>query len=43
MTIGIDIRVLGTDTKSGIGEYAKNLLAHLLSLDKNIKFKLFYS
>ncbi|MEK7076066.1 MAG: glycosyltransferase family 1 protein [Patescibacteria group bacterium] len=43
MTIGIDIRVLGSDTKSGIEEYTENLLAHLLPLDKNIKFKLFHS
>ena len=43
MTIGIDIRVLGSGTKSGVEEYTENLLAHLLSLDKNIKFKLFYS
>lgn len=43
MIVGIDIRVLGSDTKSGVEEYTENLLAHLLSLDKNIKFKLFYS
>lgn len=43
MIIGIDIRVLGSSTKSGVEEYTENLLAHLLSLNKNIKFKLFYS
>jgi len=43
MTIGIDIRVLALGTKSGIEEYTENLLAHLLPLNKNIKFKLFYS
>lgn len=43
MIIGIDIRVLGSATKSGVEEYTENLLAHLLSLDKNIKFKLFHS
>src|SRR3990167_11073948 len=43
MVIGIDIRVLGSKTKSGVEEYTENLLAHLLPLDKNIKFKLFYS
>lgn len=43
MIIGIDIRVLGSDTKSGVEEYTENLLAHMLSLDKNIKFKLFHS
>lgn len=43
MTIGIDIRVLGSGLKSGVEEYTENLLAHLLPLDKNIKFKLFHS
>jgi len=43
MTIGIDIRVLGNKVKSGIEEYTENLLAHLLSLDRSIQFKLFYS
>lgn len=43
MIIGIDIRVLGSKVKSGIEEYTENLLAHLLPLDKNIKFKLFFS
>jgi len=43
MIIGIDIRVLGNRTKSGVEEYTENLLSHLLSLDRNIKFKLFFS
>ncbi|MDO8659413.1 MAG: glycosyltransferase family 1 protein [Candidatus Parcubacteria bacterium] len=43
MTIGIDIRVLGSGTKSGVEEYTENLLDRLLLLDKNIKFKLFHS
>jgi len=43
MVIGIDIRVLGSGVKSGIEEYTENLLAHLLSANKNIKFKLFHS
>jgi len=34
---------LGSDIKSGVEEYTENLLANLLPLDKNIKFKLFYS
>lgn len=41
MTIGIDLRVLARGTRSGIEEYTINLLSRLLSLDKNIKFKLF--
>ena len=43
MIIGIDIRVLGSEVKSGIEEYTENLLTHLLPLDKSIKFKLFFS
>jgi len=43
MTIGIDIRVLGSGVKSGIEEYTENLLAHLIPANKDIKFKLFHS
>ncbi len=43
MTIGIDIRFLARGTRTGIEEYTLNLLPRLLSLDKNIKFKLFYN
>ncbi len=43
MIIGIDIRVLATEVKSGIEEYTENLLAHMLPLDNSIKFKLFFS
>lgn len=43
MIIGIDIRFLAKGTRSGIEEYTINLLSRLLSLDKNIKFKLFYN
>jgi len=43
MIVGIDIRVLGSKVKSGIEEYTENLLTHLLPLDKNINFKLFFS
>ncbi|OGN13809.1 MAG: hypothetical protein A3J47_01555 [Candidatus Yanofskybacteria bacterium RIFCSPHIGHO2_02_FULL_43_22] len=43
MTIGIDIRVLGNKTKSGIEEYAENLMPHLIKEGNDIKFKLFYS
>lgn len=43
MTIGIDIRLLGNPIKSGIEEYTENLLEHLVGLDKNIQFKLFFS
>jgi len=43
MTIGGDIRVWGSKFRSGVEEYTENLLAHMLPLDKSIKFKLFYS
>ena len=43
MTVGIDLRVLAKSTRSGIEEYTINLLSRLLSLDGNIKFKLFYN
>ena len=43
MTIGVDIRILGGKTKSGIEEYTEKLLAHLIPLDSTIKYKLFHS
>jgi len=43
MTIGIDIRVLPYGKRSCVEDYTINLLSHLLPLDKNIKYKLFYS
>lgn len=43
MIIGIDIRVLARGTRTGIEEYTLNLLSRLLSIDKNIQYKLFYN
>ncbi|MDD2730664.1 MAG: glycosyltransferase family 1 protein [Candidatus Portnoybacteria bacterium] len=43
MTIGIDIRFLAKGTRTGIEEYALNLLSRLLSADRSVKFKLFYN
>ena len=43
MVIGIDIRVLGNKVKSGIEEYAENLIPRLIKEGKDIQFKLFYS
>ena len=43
MIIGIDVRVLGSPIKSGIEEYAENLIPHLVREGKDIQFKLFYS
>lgn len=43
MIIGIDIRMLVRGMKTGVEEYTVNLLENMLSLDKNIKFKLFYN
>jgi len=43
MTIGIDIRVLAKERRTGVEDYTINLLSHLIPLDKTIKYKLFYS
>lgn len=43
MVIGIDIRVLGNPIKSGIEEYAENLIPNLIKEGKGTTFKLFYS
>lgn len=43
LKIGIDIRFLAKGTRTGIEEYAINLLAALLPLRKDIEFKLFYN
>ena len=42
MIIGIDIRILGNRIKSGIEEYAENLMRELLKEGKDMQFKLFY-
>lgn len=42
-TIGIDIRMLARGNKSGIEEYTSELLEHMLPLDSDIRFKLFYN
>lgn len=43
MIIGIDIRMLSRGAKTGVEEYTANLLASMLNLNKNIKYKLFYN
>jgi len=43
LTIGIDIRVLAKGTRTGIEEYVLNLLPRLFTLDKKVKYKLFYN
>lgn len=43
MTIGVDIRLLSRARSSGIEEYTKNLLAHMIPMARSVKFKLFYS
>lgn len=43
MNIGIDIRVLARGARTGVEEYAINLLAHLLRLEEKINYKLFYN
>lgn len=43
MTIAIDIRSLSGGAYTGVGEYTRNLLKHIIGLDKNIQFKLFFN
>lgn len=43
MTIGVDIRLLSRARSSGIEEYTRNVLTYMIPLDKNVKYKLFYS
>ncbi len=43
MIIGIDIRSLAQSHGSGVSIYTENLLAHLLPLDSQVNYKLFYS
>ncbi|TAK96251.1 glycosyltransferase family 1 protein [Patescibacteria group bacterium] len=43
MRVGIDIRSLGEDRKSGVGEYVVNLLEHLFQLDSKNEYILFYN
>jgi glycosyltransferase involved in cell wall biosynthesis len=43
ITVGVDIRVLGTGRVSGIEEYTERLLEHLIPLDPEVHYKLFYA
>ena len=43
MNIGIDIRVLARGTRTGVEEYTINLLSHLLPLESNNNYYLFYN
>ncbi|MBU4082610.1 glycosyltransferase family 4 protein [Patescibacteria group bacterium] len=43
MNIGIDIRVLARGARTGVEEYAINLLSELLPLNKGVNYKLFYN
>lgn len=43
MTIGVDIRVLGSGRQSGIEQYLLNLLPEMIKLAPDVKFKLFFS
>jgi len=43
MIIGIDIRMLARGTQTGVEEYTTNLLANMLGLNPDLKFKLFYN
>jgi glycosyltransferase involved in cell wall biosynthesis len=41
LTVGVDLRVLGTGRTSGIEEYTERLLEHMLPLEHGISWKLF--
>ena len=43
ITLGVDIRVLGTGRRSGIEEYTEQIVAHMIALAPVIHWKLFYS
>lgn len=43
MIIGVDIRVLMDKQYSGVSQYAANLLAALLEIDKENQYRLFYN
>jgi len=42
-TIGIDIRMLARGNKTGIEEYTSELLEHMIPLNPDIRYKLFYN
>ncbi|MFH1671371.1 MAG: glycosyltransferase family 1 protein [Candidatus Portnoybacteria bacterium] len=43
MNIGVDIRVLARGARTGVEEYVINLLSHLLPLEPEVNFNLFYN
>src|SRR3989338_4613323 len=43
MTIGIDIRILGSARRSGIVEYAEQLISRMIAAAPEHRFKLFYA
>lgn len=43
MTIGVDIRSLSGVAYSGVGEYTRNLLKHMVPVDRTVQFKLFFN
>lgn len=43
MTIAIDIRSLSGGAYTGVGEYTRNLLKHMIPVAPNIQFKLFFN
>lgn len=43
MIIGIDVRVLGTGRATGIEEYTRNLIAHMVATGEDVQFKLFFA
>ena len=43
MTIGIDIRSLSGGVYTGVGEYTRNLLKHMIPAASDVRFKLFFN
>ncbi len=43
LSVGIDCRMLQAEQRSGVQEYTEQLLAHMLSLDKNIQYVILFS
>lgn len=43
ITIGVDARTFGTGRTSGIEEYTEQLMAHMVPLDDQVRWKIFYA
>jgi glycosyltransferase involved in cell wall biosynthesis len=43
ITIGVDARIFSTGRTSGIEEYARHILAHMVPLGDDVRWKIFYN